>query len=75
MGMEIKLNSKDYINMEFRMCQTMMAKHDFYEGVRANLVDKDRNPKWSPSSIYEVKTNLINEHFKVLGEKDLFSNE
>ena len=70
-----KLNLKDCLNMEFRICQAMMTKHDFYEGVRANLVDKDRNPKWSPSSIYEVKTNLINEHFKVLGEKDLFSNE
>ena len=27
--------------MEFRICQAMMEKHDFYEGVRANLVDKD----------------------------------
>ena len=58
------LNLKDCLNMEFRICQAMMSKHDFYEGVRANLVDKDRNPKWSPKSIYEVENNLINEHFR-----------
>ena len=70
-----KLNLKACLNMEFRICQAMMAKHDFYEGVRANLVDKDRNPKWSPSTIYEVKDDLIEEHFNNLGEKDLFSHE
>ena len=45
------LNLKDCLLMEFRICQAMMAKHDFYEGVRANLVDKDRNPKWKPENI------------------------
>ncbi len=70
-----KLNLKDCLNMEFRICQAMMAKHDFYEGIRANLVDKDRSPKWNPNNILEVKDSLINEHFNDLGKKDLFRNE
>ena len=41
------LNLKDCLNMEFRICQTMMEKNDFYEGVRANLVEKDRKPIWN----------------------------
>ena len=52
--------------MEFRICQAMMAKHDFYEGVRANLVDKDRKPKWNPKNVYELSNDAIEEHFKNL---------
>ena len=66
------LNLKDCLNMEFRICQAMMSKNDFYEGVRANLVEKDRAPKWSPNSVYDVENNLINEHFNELGDKELF---
>ncbi len=69
------LSLKECLIMEFRICQAMMAKHDFYEGVRANLVDKDRNPKWDPESINEVTEKIINEHFQSLGERELFDNE
>jgi len=61
--------------MEFRICQAMMAKHDFYEGVRANLVDKDRNPKWEPDNINDINEEIIDSHFYNLGDKELFSNE
>ena len=69
------LNLKDCLLMEFRICQAMMAKHDFYEGVRANLVDKDRNPKWEPDNINEINEEIIDSHFYNLGDKELFSNE
>jgi len=61
--------------MEFRICQAMMRKHDFYEGVRANLVDKDRKPKWKPKNILEIDDSLINEYFSELGKKELFYAE
>ena len=66
------LDLKNCLAMEFRICQAMMAKHDFYEGVRANLVDKDRNPKWLPNRIEDISEKIIEEHFKELGEKELF---
>ena len=69
------LNLKDCLLMEFRICQAMMAKHDFYEGVRANLVDKDKNPKWKPSDITEITEDIVNSHFYNLGDKELFFNE
>ena len=69
------LSLKECLIMEFRICQAMMAKHDFYEGVRANLVDKDRNPKWDPESINGVTEKIVNEHFQSLGERELFNNE
>ena len=69
------LSLKECLIMEFRICQAMMAKNDFYEGVRANLVDKDRNPKWDPESINGVTEKIVNEHFQSLGERELFNNE
>ena len=61
--------------MEFRICQAMMQRHDFYEGVRANLVDKDRKPKCNPKNVYELSNDAIEEHFKNLGERELFKDE
>ena len=52
-----------------------MAKNDFYEGVRANLVEKDRKPIWKPNDILNVDEKLIQEHFRDLGDKELFLNE
>ena len=67
-----KLELKDCLSMEFRICQAMMARHDFYEGVRANLVDKDRSPNWKPKLIDNLDKSFIDEHFINLNEKELF---
>ena len=58
--------------MEFRICQAMMDRHDFYEGVRVNLVDKDRDPKWRPITVDLLEEKHIDDHFKNLEEKELF---
>jgi enoyl-CoA hydratase len=42
------------LNAEFALTQTTMRHHDFIEGVRAMVVDKDRTPRWQPPSIEEV---------------------
>lgn len=48
------LNLKDCLAMEFRLASRVLPGHDFREGVRAALIDKDRNPKWQPSSLAGV---------------------
>ncbi|MGI9163946.1 MAG: enoyl-CoA hydratase/isomerase family protein, partial [Mycobacterium sp.] len=40
-----------------------LRSHDFVEGIRAQLVDKDRNPQWSPSSIAEVTDDDVAQYF------------
>ena len=70
-----ELSLKKCLSMEFRICQAMMQRHDFYEGVRANLVDKDRKPKCNPKNVYELSNDAIEEHFKNLGERELFKDE
>jgi len=62
--------SEDLI-MEYRMTQGCMRGHDFYEGVRSVLVDKDHNPIWDPVSIDDVNEEIVNDHFKSLGKEDL----
>lgn len=45
---------RECLDMEFDIVSEFMRQHDFYEGIRAQLVDKDRNPKWNPNSLAEV---------------------
>ena len=59
------------MTMEYRLSQACMAGHDFYEGIRAVLVDKDHAPKWKPASLAEVDDATIEKAFEPLGERDL----
>lgn len=44
--------------------------HDFVEGIRAQLVDKDRNPQWSPASLADVTAADVDAYF-VSADPDL----
>ncbi|MEM6413843.1 MAG: enoyl-CoA hydratase/isomerase family protein [Pseudomonadota bacterium] len=65
------LDFDDVMKMEFRMVHHILDGHDFYEGVRAQLIDKDRNPQWSPSSLSDVDDQAIEGHFENLGSEEL----
>jgi enoyl-CoA hydratase/carnithine racemase len=63
---------EDSMTIEYRMSQRcMQTGHDFFEGVRALLIDKDQKPKWNPPTIEEVTPALVDEHFKPVSN-DLF---
>ena len=57
--------------MEYRMTQACMAGHDFYEGIRAVLIDKDHNPSWVPEMLSEVGPAMVEQHFAPLGDREL----
>lgn len=59
------------MNMEFRILNRMLAGHDFYEGIRAQIVDKDRQPKWWPAELEAVNTADIDPYFAPLGSREL----
>eukprot|EP01132_Coremiostelium_polycephalum_P009959 gene9959-12211_t len=58
------LDLKECLKMEFRMAQAYMKGNDFFEGVRALLVDKDKNPKWVPSTLSQVTRDQVESYFK-----------
>ncbi|MEQ9328915.1 MAG: enoyl-CoA hydratase/isomerase family protein [Rhodospirillales bacterium] len=57
--------------MEYRLSQSFMRGRDFWEGVRAVIVDKDKNPKWSPAFIGDVDDQEVANYFESLGDADL----
>jgi enoyl-CoA hydratase/carnithine racemase len=60
-----KLTSiKDDFVMEFRMVQGIMRNHDFYEGIRARLIDKDNTPQWKPPTLEEVTPDMVASFFE-----------
>jgi len=61
-----KLEFDDCMRMEYRMVNRIVAGHDFYEGVRATIVDKDGAPKWSPPSLSGVSTADVDAYFAPL---------
>ncbi|XP_061697110.1 3-hydroxyisobutyryl-CoA hydrolase, mitochondrial [Syngnathoides biaculeatus] len=65
------LSLQDVLVMEYRLSQACMRGFDFYEGVRAVLVDKDQSPKWKPSTLEEVTDPSVDQCFSSLGDMDL----
>jgi enoyl-CoA hydratase len=66
-----KLDFDDCMRMEFRMVNRVVAGHDFYEGVRATIIDKDQAPKWQPARLEDVSDHDIDAYFAPLGEREL----
>lgn len=62
------LSFEECMRTEFRMVSRVVYGHDFYEGVRAVLVDKDNRPKWNPSTLTEVSEQEVERHFAPLAD-------
>ena len=58
-----KQSFEDEMAMEYRVATRVALRHDFREGVRAVLVDKDNAPSWSPPRIEDVDPAAIRAMF------------
>ncbi len=56
---------------DYRIALACIAGHDFIEGIRAAIIDKDRNPRWRPDKIEAVTPEIVDRHFRSLGELEL----
>ena len=56
------------MRVEFRIVSRICRGHDFYEGVRATIIDKDNRPHWRPPS---RSASAIDAYFAPLGDDEL----
>lgn len=61
-----RLGLEACLEREFRVSRSITRCADFIEGVRAVVVDKDRNPRWRPSQLSEVGPQDVLRHFELI---------
>lgn len=63
MQLGAKLDIEEALRTEFRIVARIAKGHDFYEGVRATIIDKDNRPRWSPAEVEMIKPGDIDPYF------------
>lgn len=66
-----QLTFENCMTMEYRISQRIAKAHDFREGVRAVLVDKDRKPRWNPARLEDVSDEQVEAFFAPLDGNEL----
>ena len=66
---------EESFQQDYRIALACIAGHDFPEGIRAAIVDKDRNPRWQPDKLAEVTAGIVERHFRSVGLLELEFNE
>ncbi|MFJ4183774.1 enoyl-CoA hydratase/isomerase family protein [Kitasatospora sp. NPDC089509] len=59
------------LDQEYRISCAALATPDLAEGIRAQVIDKDRAPKWRPATLGEVEPATVARYFAPLGEREL----
>ena len=60
---------------EYRAALEVFASDDFREGVRAAVIDKDRNPRWSPARLEDITAAMVAPYFAEIGADELVFNQ
>ena len=64
---------EDCMKAEMRIVSHIVHGHDFYEGVRAAIVEKDNVPKWHPATLAAVEEAAVERHFGPIPEELAFA--
>lgn len=64
-----KADFETCMKIEFRIVSRVVAGHEFFEGVRAVIVDKDNRPDWRPATLAEIDDGEIDAYFAPLPDE------
>ncbi|MDZ4841194.1 MAG: enoyl-CoA hydratase/isomerase family protein [Hyphomicrobium aestuarii] len=64
------LDLRQTLQVDYRLASRFLGSHDFPEGVRAALIDKDHTPQWRPASIADVTDDMLDDLFAPLPAGD-----
>ncbi|MCT4656778.1 MAG: enoyl-CoA hydratase/isomerase family protein [Cohaesibacter sp.] len=70
-----KSDFEECMVLEYRIVHRILHEDDFYEGVRATIVDKDGAPEWNPAELESVDPAQIEAHFAPLDSGELTFDE
>ena len=59
----VGLGFDEVMRREYRMARAFLDGHDFFEGIRAAVIDKDRKPRWEPARLQDVGEADVERYF------------
>ena len=62
---------KECLEIEYRLSQKMVNRHDFGEGIEAVLIEKHHNPSWEPNSIENINKDDLEKLFSSTIDNEL----
>ncbi|MEY9844183.1 enoyl-CoA hydratase [Streptacidiphilus sp. BW17] len=62
---------EDVLAQEYRVSCEALRNPDVAEGIRAQVIDKDRTPHWQPAALQDVDAATVERHFAPLGDREL----
>lgn len=63
------LDFESCMKMEYRLVNHFLKGQDFYEGVRAAVIDKDQKPHWNPNQLNLISDEKVNQYFNPIEEE------
>lgn len=64
-----KLGFNELMQVDFRLTNRFLLGHDFFEGIRALLIDKDKKAEWRPAKLEEVSLQQVESYFSPLEQE------
>ncbi len=61
-----KLKFDTCMDLELRLTSRFLQGHDFFEGIRAAIIDKDHSPHWRPAKLEAIHSTDIDHYFALL---------
>ena len=61
---------EECLSLEYSFAHRALAGHEFLEGIRAMVIDKDRKPDWRPAMLEDVTPEMVEDMLAPLGEAE-----